>query len=236
MRNKMLIGLSVAALALLWRDLYVMLVQMPDEAMQGAIYRIIYFHVPAAWIALLCSVGALITSSLFLIKRNFNYDAMAVSITEVGLVFGAVNLLTGMIWARRIWGIWWTWDARLTSMLVLWLLYAGYLMLRKSIDDPTQRAKAAAVMSILAFIDMPIVVFSIKWWRTQHPQPVFWDKGYIEPAMKYMTYWNLLALAMVATVFLVVRTRQERTMRELESLRRSAHSTWRESDVPVSVS
>ena len=98
--------------------------------------------------------------------------AVAVAVTEVGLAFLAANLITGSIWGRVAWGIWWTWDARLTSALVCWLLYAGYLMLRRAIEEPTQRATFAAVFSIFAFIDVPIVIFSIKWWRTQHPQPV----------------------------------------------------------------
>ena len=108
-------------------------------------------------------------SILFLITKNFKFDALAVAVTEVGLAFLAANLVTGSIWGRIIWGIWWAWDARLTSALVCWLLYAGYLMLRHAIEEPTQRATFAAVFSIFAFIDVPIVIFSIKWWRTQHP-------------------------------------------------------------------
>ena len=96
-------------------------------------------------------------SVLFLVTRNFKFDAVAVASTEVGLAFLAANLVTGSIWGRVIWGIWWTWDARLTSALVCWLLYAGYLMLRKAIEEPTQRATFAAVFNIFAFIDVPIV-------------------------------------------------------------------------------
>jgi heme exporter protein C len=149
---------------------------------------------------------------------------VAVSVTEVGLAFLAANLVTGSIWARIIWGIWWTWDARLTSALICWLLYAGYLMLRRAIEEPTQRATFAAVFSIFAFTDVPIVWFSIKWWRTQHPQPVLWGGGSIDPVMKATLYWNLLALLLVAAVLVLIRLRQEEQQRELESLRRYAHA------------
>ena len=177
MRQKVLFGLCVLAAWLVAADIAVILLVLPDEAAQGAIYRIMFFHVPAAWTALLACLIALAASVMYLITRNLRYDALAVAVTEVGLAFGAVNLITGMIWGRVIWGIWWTWDARLTSMLVCWLLYAGYLMLRHAVEEPTQRAGTAAVFSIFAFADIPIVVFSIRWWRTQHPQPVVWGGG-----------------------------------------------------------
>src|SRR5579871_1113536 len=152
-----------------------------DEVSQGAAYRILFFHVPAAMMDFTMYFVALVASIGFLITRKFSYDSMAVAAVEVGTMFCALNLITGSIWGRQIWGIWWAWDARLTSALVCWLLYAGYLMLRHAIEEPTQRATFAAVFSIFAFIDVPIVIFSIKWWRTQHPQPVFWAGGSFPP-------------------------------------------------------
>src|SRR5688572_11205057 len=129
MRDTLLYILGTAAIVLLVRDINV-IAGLPPEAAQGAIFKIIFFHVPMAITAMLCSLVALFGSVMFLITRKFKYDALAVSVTEVGLAFLAGNLITGSIWARVIWGIWWTWDARLTSALVCWLLYAGYLMLR----------------------------------------------------------------------------------------------------------
>lgn len=217
-------GLGALAAVLLARNLYMIFMQLPDEASQGMIYRIIFFHVPAAMTAMLGAFVALVASIGFLVTKNFRYDALAVSVTEVGLAFLAANLVTGSIWARIIWGIWWTWDARLTSALVCWLLYAGYLMLRRAIEEPTQRATFAAVFSIFAFADVPIVWFSIKWWRTQHPQPVLWGGGSIDPAMKSTLYWNLLALLCLGAVMVLIRLRQEETQREIDSLRRMAHA------------
>jgi len=224
MREKVIYVLGACAAILLTRNLYSIFMQLPDEASQGMIYRIIFFHVPAAMTAMLAAGVALVASVLFLITRKFQYDALAVSVTEVGLAFLAANLVTGSIWARIIWGIWWTWDARLTSALVCWLLYAGYLMLRHAIEEPTQRASVAAVFNIFAFADVPIVIFSIKWWRTQHPQPVFWGGGSIEPAMYLTAGLNLVALVMLGVILTLIRLRQEQTQREIDSLRRYAHA------------
>jgi heme exporter protein C len=228
MRNKTLIALgAVAAVMLVW-NLYRMLLELPDEANQGAIYRIIFFHVPAAWVAFAFFFVSLVASVMVLLRRNLKWDAVAVSYVEVGLAFAAVNLITGMIWARIIWGIWWTWDWRLTSMLVCWILYAGYLMLRNAVDEPLQRAKASAVFNIFIFADVPIVFFSIKWWRTQHPQPVVWGGGSMDPGMKAVLYSNVLPILIIGILFAVVRLRQEHAKREIESLRRIAYA--READ------
>jgi len=223
MRDKILYGLGAAVILLLARDIQV-IAGLPPEASQGAIFKIIFFHVPMAMTAMLCSFVALLGSVMFLFTRNFKWDAVAVAVTEVGLAFLAANLVTGSIWARVIWGIWWTWDARLTSALVCWLLYAGYLMLRRSIEEPTQRATFAAVFSIFAFIDVPIVIFSIKWWRTQHPQPVFWAGGSFPPDWTKLFLWNWLAMVLLASLMTAVRLRQEDCQREIDALRRTAHA------------
>jgi heme exporter protein C len=224
MRQKTVYGLSLLAFWLLAANLAVILLVLPDEVAQGAIYRIMFFHVPAAWTAFVGFFVALVVSVLYLTTKNLRYDAVAVAVTEVGLAFGAVNLVTGMIWGRIIWGIWWTWDWRLTSMLVCWLLYSGYLMLRRAVEEPTQRAKVSAVFSIFAFADVPIVFFSIKWWRTQHPQPVVWGGGSIDSSMYIMLFLNWVPLLLLFVVLAVIRTRQERVQRELDALRRHAHA------------
>ena len=223
MRDYILYGLGLVAAFLLARDVQV-IAGLPPEASQGAIFKIIFFHVPMAMTAMLCSFVALVGSVMFLMTKSFKYDAVAVSVTEVGLAFLAANLVTGSIWARVIWGIWWTWDARLTSALVCWLLYAGYLMLRRAIDEPTQRATFAAVFSIFAFIDVPIVIFSIKWWRTQHPAPVFWGGGSIPADWVALAGWNWLAMILLGIVLTAIRLRQEESQREIDSLRRMAHA------------
>ena len=155
MREKLIYGLGAIAAILLARDLYSIFMQLPDEASQGMIYRIIFFHVPAAITAMLCAGVTCITSIGYLLTKNLKYDAISVAVTEVGLAFLAANLVTGSIWGRIIWGIWWTWDARLTSALVCWLLYAGYLMLRHAIEEPTARARISAGLQHLRFRRRP---------------------------------------------------------------------------------
>jgi heme exporter protein C len=226
MREKLIYAFSIVAMALIAWDLYRIFMVLPDEANQGSIYRIIYFHVPAAITAMVGFFVAMVMSALYLITRNLKFDSVAAAVTEVGVVFAAVNLVTGSIWARVIWGIWWTWDARLTSMLICWLLYAGYLMLRRATDEPTQRARLSAVLSIFSFVDVIIVWKSIEWWRTQHPAPVLSIRngGGMAPGMESPLWWNVLAMALVATCLILLRMRQEGIRRELDALRRYAHA------------
>ncbi len=225
MRDKVIYALGILAAVLLVNDI-LHIAGLPNERSQGAAFKIIFFHVPVAITALTGSAVALIASMLFLITRNFIFDALAVAVTEVGLAFLAANLITGSIWGRVIWGVWWAWDARLTSALICWVLYASYLMLRRSIDDPTQRATFAAVFSIFCFIDVPIVIFSIKWWRTQHPQPVFWGGSGGSFPSDWLPYFlmNLLAMGLLGAALTLLRLRDEESQREIESLRRLANA------------
>src|SRR5271157_346430 len=219
-------GLSVIAAMLLAYNLYNIFMVLPDEAAQGAIYRIMFFHIPAA---ITCFIGffvALVLSAMFLKTNNLKYDALAASVNEVALVFACVNLVTGSIWARIIWGIWWTWDARLTSMLVCILIYFGYLLLRQSVDEPTQRGRLSAALSIFGCVDTIIVWKSIEWFRTQHPGPVLSVRsgGGMAPGMEAPVYINLIPLLMLCLALILVRTRQEDLRHEVDALRRTAHS------------
>ncbi len=227
MREKILYALGLCGALLLLRNLYVILLQLPDESAQGAIYRIIFFHVPS-WFT--CFTGfflAGVGSILYLVKKNPVYDTFAVATVEVGLVFTIIGLITGMIWARIIWGIWWTWDARLTWAFITCLIYAGYLMLRGAIDEATARARYAAVLCIFAFTSVVITFKAIEWWRTQHPGPVLSIRtggGNMDPAMESMLYLNWLALMLISAVLTAVRMNQESVLRQVEGLRRQVHS------------
>ncbi|MBM3747313.1 MAG: cytochrome C assembly protein [Acidobacteria bacterium] len=225
MRERILILLAGIAAGLLAHNLFIILLQLPDERLQGAVFRVIFFHVPDAWTAFLLFFAAMVASILYLATGNLRYDAFAVASTEVGLAFALANLVTGMIWGANIWGTPWTWDARLTSMLIGCLLYAGYLMLRHAVEDPTERAKNAAVLSIIAFADVPIIFFSIRWWRRMlHPEPVVWGGGFMSPDYWRMLFLNWAPLLLLAAVLLAIRMRQEEQQRELEALRRRAHA------------
>jgi heme exporter protein C len=177
-------------------------------------------------VASLACTASLIFSVLYLVTKNLRFDVMAVSVTEVGLAFGTLNLVTGMIWARIIWGVWWAWDARLTSMLISLLMYAGYLMLRQAMDEPTARARNSAVLSIFAFPGVVITYMSIQWWRTQHPGPVFEFRGGggFDPSFLAALMWNMLALTLFGIALTLVRMRQEEMQRELDGMRREAHA------------
>jgi heme exporter protein C len=182
--------------------------------------------VPGAITGSLCALAATIASVLYLTKKDLRYDALAVAVTEVGLAFGLTNLITGMIWARVIWGVWWAWDARLTSMLICMLMYSGYLMFRHAVEEPTERAKNSAVLSIFTFPMVYITYKSIDWWRTQHPGPVLSVRGGggMAPGMEAAMWWNVLALVMLAAVLVMIRLRQEQEQREIDALRRLAHA------------
>ena len=219
MREKLMYFLGAVVAILFVRNLYVILNVLPDEANQGAMYRIMFFHIPSWWtagLALMLSAG---TSIAYLRTGKLKYDTISVSVTEVAVVFLFIGLTTGMIWARIIWGIWWTWDARLTSAFVCVLLYGGYLILRNGIADPTQRAKISAAFNLFAFADVPIVWYSIRFWRTQHPQPMT-----LPPDMWSALLWNWLTLILLMTIFILLRLRQEEARRDIDGLRRLAHA------------
>lgn len=227
MREKIAIPLAAGAALLLAYNLYQMFLVLPDEAMQGAIYRILFFHAPAAIVGMIGYFVALIFSIMYLSFKNLRYDSLAASIVEVSLVFSVVNIVTGSIWARIIWGIWWTWDYRLTSALVCVLIFFAYLMLRRAIDEPTQRARLSAVLCIFGCVDVVIVWKSIEWFRNQHPGPVLDIRtggGHMDPAMQHIFYLNFYAILMMAIALVLIRTRQEATAREIDSLRRLAHA------------
>jgi heme exporter protein C len=226
MRLKIILTLSTLSGLLLAWNLHTMFMQVPDELNQGAIFRIIYFHVPSAitsftgfYIGMFAGVG-------YLARKDLRLDAFAAAVNEVSLAFATIALITGSIWGRIIWGIWWAWDPRITSYFVCWLLYVGYFMLRRAIDDPTTRARLCAVLSIFAAIDIVIVWKSIEWWRTQHPGPVLEIRGGggMAPGMEAPLWWNFLALVMLASALVIIRMRQESMQREIDSLRRYAHA------------
>ncbi len=227
MRQKILIVLVALGTLLLIGNLYEILLVLPDEKAQGAIYRIFFFHVPS-WITCFSAyflAGA--SSIVYLVRKDARWDALAVSAVEIGVIFTSIGLITGMIWARIIWGIWWTWDPRLTWALITLLIYLGYLMLRRAIDDPTARAKNSSVLCLFAFTSVIITYKAIDWWRTQHPGAVLSFRtggGHIDPQMERMLFQNVIAFLLLASVFLVIRMRQELLQRRIDALRRHAHT------------
>jgi len=157
--------LAALALAL---GLVLGLLVAPRELTQGNVQRIMYVHVPSVWVAYLAFGVVFVASIAYLWKRAAGADRVAHASAEVGVVFTGITIASGAIWGKPTWGTWWTWDARLTSTAVLFLVYVGYLLLRGMVDEPDRRARAAAVVGILGAANIPIVHFSVKWWRALH--------------------------------------------------------------------
>jgi heme exporter protein C len=211
--------LALIAFALLSWGLYQGMEVAPQERTMGEVQRIFYYHVPSAWTSFLCFFANFIASIVYLARRNLKADAFAVATAEVGVLFCTVVLVTGPIWARPVWGIWWTWDARLTTTLVLWLIYVSYLILRRY-STGQQTPVLAAALAIFGFVDVPIVYMSIRWWRTQHPQPVIagGEGSGLDPRMWHAVLWNWAAFMAFAALLIWVRYRLERTRQQLDEL------------------
>jgi heme exporter protein C len=218
------VALGLVAMLSMGAALYAALLYAPTERLQGDVQRLVYFHVPLAWTSYLAFFVVFIASCAYLIKRAPLMDAVARASAEVGLLFTTLMLITGSLWARPIWGTWWSWDARLTTTLLLWFIYVGYLMLRSSIDDEEKAARYAAVIGIVGAVDIPIIHQSVVWWRSLHPESVVFASG--GPAMP-ATMLTALMISLVAftilyVVLVVMRTRLELARADLRALRRRA--------------
>ena len=209
--------LAVLTGLLLIYSTYQALVVAPTERTMGDVQRIFYYHVPSAWTAFLLFTVNLVASVIYLVRGSAKADAVAFVSAEVGVVFCTIVLVTGPIWARPVWGIWWTWDLRLTLTLVLWLIYVSYLMLRR-FSDSSQTPKLAAVLAIFGALDVPLVYFSIWFFRTQHPQPVIGGGGSLDPRMWHVLLINWLAFSCFAFLLCWFRYRVERMQREVDEM------------------
>ena len=225
MREKIIYGLGILGTVILVWNFYRIFIEIPIDALQGNIFRIIFIHVPAAFTAFCFYAVAVLGSIVFLVKKDFWWDSLAVSAVEVGTMFTLVNLATGSIWGRVEWGIWWAWDARMTSQLMCFLLYLGYLLMRPAITEPQQRGVMSAVLAIFAAADIPIVFMAIRLHnvRTQHPGPVL-ETGTLAPVYwpPLLTDWGVFL--MLGTAMMLVRLHQESSRREIDSLRRELHA------------
>ena len=201
--------------------LYYSLFQSPPDYQQSETVRMMYVHVPAAWMAMFCYVALAASSAVALIWRHMVADIVAKSTAPIGACFPFLALATGSLWGKPMWGTWWVWDARLTSVLILVFLYLGYMVLYNAFDEPTRGARAAAILSIVGVINVPIIKFSVDWWNTLH-QPasvVKLDGPAIHPSM--LTPLMLMAVGYTAFYFwvLFIRTRAELNDNKVRALR-----------------
>jgi heme exporter protein C len=212
-------AVTVALLGWAW---YQAIYVAPEEQTMHEAQRIFYYHVPSAMVAFLFFAISLAGSIGYLAFRRNRAewaqisDAWALAGAEVGVVFCTVVLITGPLWGRRAWGIWWTWDARLTTTLVLWLIYVSYLLLRRFAAGP-QMQTLAAVLGIFGALDVPIVYMSNRWWRTQHPAPVFGgdSNSGMDPTMVGALLWNMVAWLAWGLLILGLRYRVERQQQKI---------------------
>jgi heme exporter protein C len=183
-------------------------VYAPTDALQGPVQRIFYLHVSSAIAAFACFAVVLVGGLIYLRNESLTADRFARAGALVGVVFTTVTLVMGMLWAKPVWGAFWAWDARLTSTLVLWIIYAGYLLVRRLAEPGRQAARLAAVIGIFGFIDVPVVYFSVTWWRTHHPGSVIVSNA-LPPEMLVTFLFTMACTLALAAVMIVIRYRIE---------------------------
>ncbi len=213
---------GIATLVTLPILLAMALLYAPEDANQGPAQRIFYIHVPSAWIGFLAFAVVFVASVAFLRSGRRRWDDLASSAAEVGVVFTTAVLITGPLWGRPVWGVYWTWDPRLTSFLMLWLIYLSYLVLRGYVPEPQRRARFSAVLGIVGFLDVPIVYLSARWWRSEHPTQFVVEGGDLPGQMLVTLVVGIAAFTFLFLYLLSVRrsVARLRARRELEEVAR----------------
>ncbi len=214
---------AAAAVALMLVAGAAIFLYAPTDWLQGPVQRIFYLHVSSAIAAFGCFAVVLIGGIVYLRNESMSADRFARAGALVGVVFTTVTLVMGMLWAKKVWGAFWVWDARLTATLVLWIIYAGYLLVRRLAEPGRQAARIGAVIGIFGFIDVPVVHFSVTWWATVHPGPVIINDA-LPPQMLATFLFTMLCTVILAAVMVVIRYR-------IETLQDAAHRI----DVPAQV-
>ena len=203
-------------------DLGLIFLYVPTEQVMGVVQRIFYIHVPLVWMGFVSFFVVFISSILYLVKRRSLWDQIAHSSAEVGIVFMTAGVLTGAIWAKPVWGTWWTWDPKLTTTFVLWIIYLGYLMVRSFSSNTNQGARFGAVIGILGFIDVPIVYMASEWWRSLHPELLtgpLSETGGLATSMRITLYFSTLSFALLLLFLIKHRTHLRRLEDNIELIR-----------------
>ena len=200
--------LAVLAGVLMLADLYFIFMVAPTDSNLGHVQRVFYFHVPIAIMSFLAFFVVFVASVVYLIRRDTRWDSLAHSAAEVGILFVTLALVTGVIWARPVWNTWWTWEPRLTTTLILWLIYVAYLMIRSYAPNRSRGAVYSAVVGIIGFIDVPIVYYSVQWWRSVHPGPVVGplaEQGSLDGTMLAVLLFSFLTFIVLFLYLLLER-------------------------------
>lgn len=216
LRFYLLFGLGALLMA---TALYMVFIYVPTERTMGMVQRIFYFHVPLSWVGFTAFAVVFVCSIAYLRTRRDGWDNLARAAAEVGMVFTSLVLITGVVWAKPIWGVWWTWDARLTATLVLWLIYFAYLMVRGYVEERHRGARFAAVIGIVGFIDVPVAALAINLWRTQHPPALIFEGG-LAPSMLATLLTSIAAFSVLGVLLVTMRREQLRLEILAEEMRR----------------
>ncbi len=215
------LALGVATFVGILLTIWAAFVYAPTELVEGDVQRIFYIHVPMAWLAYLAFFLVAVASALYLWRRDERWDWFARANAEIGAIFTTLVLISGSVWGKSFWGAWWVWDARLTTTLILWFVYVGYLVLRSYTGRTAQGARVAAVVGILGFVDVPINYFAVTWWRTLHPSAVLPLGGtpQLPASMLIALLISLVAFTLLFAFLLTQVYRLERTQTLVERLR-----------------
>lgn len=219
----LLLALTALSAVMMMIALYLALVGAPEANLQSETgryaQRIIYFHIATAWVGFLAFFVTFLGGVGYLRSQERKWDILALSSAEIGTVFMLGVLVSGSIWAKPAWGVWWVWDERLTISLIQFLVYVGYLMLRASVEDPARRARFAAVYGIVAFISVPINFIAIRLWRTQHPLMFGGGEGGLGPNMMFAFFFSLVTFTIWYTTLMWHRIRLEQSRDDVEQLK-----------------
>ena len=197
---------------------WLIFVYAPEEKVMGLAQKIFYIHLPLAWWGLISFACAFVGGILYLMKRDRKYDLFSAASVEVGMLFCTLTLITGSIWGRHSWGVWWTWDPRLTTALILWFIYAGCMALRSMPMPESRRAALCSVVSIAGFIDVPLVFLSARLWRSIHPSVFASEGGGLTSEMAVTVVACVLCFALVWLALLLLRWRQMRLSARLDAM------------------
>lgn len=199
-------------------SLYAIFIYAPIEKTMGVVQKIFYLHLSLAFLSFFAFFIVFIASILYLYKRDIRWDILAHSSAEVGVIFCSLVLITGPIWARPIWNVWWTWDPRLTTTLILWFMYVAYLMIKKLLPYGSQRTNIASVFGIISFINVPITFFVVRMWRTIHPVVIDTSGVHISAPMLTTLLISLGAFCLLFLMLLRTRVRLENTLQDYQEL------------------
>ncbi|MEF9426528.1 MAG: cytochrome c biogenesis protein [Candidatus Mariimomonas ferrooxydans] len=211
------ITLFFILLILLPVDFFLIFRVAPTEKIMGDVQRIFYFHVSLAMSSYLAFTGVFISSIVVLWRKNLFWDTVAYSFAEIGVLLSTLVLITGSLWARPVWNVWWAWDPRLISMLILWFIFIGYFLLRQGITDWMKRAQYSAVIGIIGFLDIPVVRLATKWWRSIHPR-LKSEGGGLDPLMLKIMLFSIMTFLMFTVFLFLYRFRIARAEEKLSML------------------